>query len=233
MDFSECAERFWDDGYLVLDSFFNPELMGELNDLIKQHFGADPDFWHTDEFLSESRTEVIPWFPQNDGPSAFDQVDHHEALQCLTTALLGQGWRSDYCMVMYSKKGTSGQAWHQDCTPDDPACHNMNRLIYTSDITESVGGQTVVVPGSHKRGLLPAGDPLGQFDEQVVITPKQGTLVMLHGHTWHRVLPIVGDCRYSTNFRALPAQAPNDVTDICIYRNMRYQFSTSRIVETR
>ena len=230
---ASLVRKFRQDGYLVLEDYFDASLMDELDGLIRGHFGSDPEFWHTDEFLSEAQTEVIPWFPQNEGPSAFDKVDAHEDLRQLSDELLGDGWRSDYCMVMFSKQGTSGQAWHQDCPPDDPAQFNLNRLIYTSDITDEIGGQTVVVPGSHRKGLLPAGDPKGHFPGEVVLRPRKGTLVVLHGHTWHRVLPIVGDFRYSTNYRAVSRSAVEDITDICVYRNMRYQFSTSSVVERR
>ena len=136
-------------------------------------------------------------------------------------------------MVMFSKQGTSGQAWHQDCPPDDPQQFNLNRLVYTRDISDEIGGQTVVVPGSHRAGELPVGDPTGHFDGEVVLRPKKGTLVLLHGHTWHRVLPIKGRYRFSTNYRAAPAGVPDDVTDVCVYRNMRYQFSTSEVIEER
>jgi ectoine hydroxylase-related dioxygenase (phytanoyl-CoA dioxygenase family) len=136
-------------------------------------------------------------------------------------------------MVMFSGKGTTGQAWHQDCPPDDATVFNLNRLVYTSDISDEIGGQTVVVPGSFRQGILPAGDPLGEFGNQVVLRPKKGTLILLHGHTWHRVLPIQGAYRSSTNYRAAPAGTPDDVTDVCVYRNMRYRFSTSEVVEER
>ena len=33
--------------------------------------------------------------------------------------------------------------------------------------------------------------------------------------------------------RAAPPGTPDDIKDVCIYRNMRYQFSTSKIVEDR
>ena len=81
-------------------------------------------------------------------------------------------------MVMFSKQGTTGQAWHQDCAPEDPRVHNLNQLVYTSDITDEIGGQTVVVPGTHKLGLLPAGNPDVDFDRQAVLTPKKGTLIL-------------------------------------------------------
>lgn len=233
MNTTELLSDFEKDGFIVIDNFFASDLMDELDHRIRGHFGDNPEWGHEKEFLEKAQTEVVPWFPQNEGVKAFDAIDGDPELKELSQAILGNEWTSQYCMVMFSKKGTSGQAWHQDCPPDDANVFNLNRLVYTSDITDEIGGQTVVVPGSFKRGLLPAGDPTGDFDNQVVLRPKKGTLVLLHGHTWHRVLPIKGAHRFSTNYRAAPAGAPDDVTDICVYRNMRYQFSTSKVVEKR
>jgi len=58
-------------------------------------------------------------------------------------------------------------------------------------------------------------------------------LVLIHGHAWHRVLPVMGVSRVSTNYRCCPADTPADITDTCVYRNMRYQFSSNRIIEER
>ena len=233
MNVADVLERFDRDGYVVVEDFFDANIMDTLDVLIRRHFGEDPEFSHEDEFLDRAQTEVIPWFPQNEGVAEFDEIDDDERLRELSNAILGDGWASQYCMVMFSKQGTSGQAWHQDCPPDDPVRHNLNRLVYTADIDDSIGGQTVVVPGSHRRGLLPVGDPVGEFADQVVLRPKKGTLVILHGHTWHRVLPIQGRYRYSTNYRAAPQGTPDDITDVCVYRNMRYRFSTASVVEER
>ncbi len=233
MNIDQLANDFWENGYLVLENFFDEKLMDHLNKLILNQFGMNPEFWHNDEFLSKSQTEVIPWFPQREGVNDFDEVEKDKRLQSLTQKILGEGWQQQYCMVMFSKKGTVGQAWHQDCPPDDPAKFNMNRLVYTMDITEEIGGQTVVVPGTHKKGELIAGDPNAILANQVILNPKKGTLVLLHGHTWHRVLPIKGTYRVSTNYRTGPAGTPEDITDICVYRNMRYRFSTSEVLEER
>ncbi|MEM9529755.1 MAG: phytanoyl-CoA dioxygenase family protein [Pseudomonadota bacterium] len=227
------AHQFWRDGYLLLEHFFADPLMATLDTQIRDHFGANPAFAHTDEFLTEAQTEVIPWFPQHDGAGPFDEVDRHSGLAALTDAILGAGWRSDYCMVMFSREGSAGQAWHQDCPPEIREAHNLNRLLYTRNIDPAAGGQTVVVPGSHRRGSISVGDPTGRFPDQRVITPTQGALLLLHGHTWHRVLPVTRDVRYSTNYRALPAAAPDGVTDVCVYRNMRYRFSTASVIEQR
>lgn len=233
MNYSTLANEFWEEGYLVVDDFFDADLMDELDGLIVDHFGDNPDFWHTEEFLDKSKTEVIPWFPQNDGPSAFDTIDKLESLESLTRAILGEDWKALYCMTMFSKQGTVGQAWHQDCSPDVSEKFNMNRLVYTRDIDAATGGQTVVVPGTHRRGELPPGDPWAEIEGQVVLEPRKGTLVLLHGHTWHRVLPVTGRFRFSTNYRAMPEGTPEDITDVCVYRNMRYCFSTESVVEER
>ena len=134
---------------------------------------------------------------------------------------------------MFSKARSQGQAWHQDCPPDNEHSFNLNRLVYTGDITAETGGEVVVVPGSHRRGLLPAGDPEGEFEGQVVLRPKKGTLVLLHGHAWHRVLPVKNTPRLSINYRSATAGTSDDVTDVCVYRNMRYRFSTSEVIEDR
>ncbi len=233
MQIRELTETFQRDGCLLVEDFFDSAAMDSLDAVIREYYGDNPDFWHNDEFLTKAQTEVVPWFPQREGVTDFDGIESDQRLQSLTTELLGEDWNAQYCMVMFSKADTAGQAWHQDCPPDDPYRHNLNRLVYTSDITDEIGGQTVVVPGSHKKGLLPSGDPVADMPGQVVLKPKKGTLVLLHGHTWHRVLPIKGSYRFSTNYRAAPKGTPDDITDVCVYRNMRYQFSTSSVIEER
>ena len=226
-------QKFDRDGYIVLEGFFSDAQMAHIDRLILQRYGENPAFQHNDEFLSKSQTDVIPWFPQQEGVTDFDAIENDKNLRGLSEVLLGSNWYSQQCMVMLSKHGSLGQAWHQDCPPEDPERFNLNRLVYTHDITRGTGGQIAVVPGSHKKGLLPAGDPVGNFEGQVVLTPGKGTLILLHGHTWHCVRPIIKGVRVSTNYRAAPASTPAGITDICVYRNMRYQFSTSRVLEDR
>lgn len=229
----QIARQFERDGFCLLEGFFPDRLMNELEALSHEHFGSNPAFEHNEEFLDKSQTDVIPWFPQNEAVHAFDAIDEDPRLRRLTAAVLGDGWRSESCMVMFSMAGSKGQAWHQDCPPDDENVFNLNRLVYTRDIRREAGGEVVVVRGSHRRGLLPAGDPTGTFDDEVLLRPKKGSLLLLHGHAWHRVLPVKGMPRLSINYRALPPGAADGITDVCVYRNMRYRFSTAEVVEDR
>ena len=230
------AHSFAEQGFVVLEDMFGAPFLGNLDHLIRSHFGqgdAPIAYQHPDAFLTQSQTEVIPWFPTREGTHpAFNALENDATLATLTTAVLGPGWRSDYCMVMASVPGSAGQAWHQDCAPEPRGAFNLNRLVYTADVTEATGGQVGIVPGSHRRGVIPQGEPHGSLPGEVVLAPKRGTLILLHGHTWHRVWP-VRTFRSSVNCRALPSSAPNGITDICVYRNLRYRFSTSEVVETR
>ena len=233
MSYEQLAKDFWTNGYAVIEDFFDPALMDELHELILAQFSGKFDSCLNDEFSILAKTEIVPWFPQRQGIKRFDVIDDDARLSAITELILGAGWHSQYCMVMYSAQGTNGQAWHQDCPPETKDDYNLNRLLYTRDIVDEIGGQLVLVPRTHTGGALPAGDPNGEFAGQLVLYPRKGTLVLIHGHCWHRVLPVKGKYRVSTNYRAAPAGTPDDVTDVCVYRNMRYRFSTKTVIEDR
>lgn len=229
----DLAAEFWKKGYLILESYFPGDMMDDYNSKILEHYGLTPDWEHTDEFVSKSATEVVPWFPFKDGNYYFNGVNDDKYLSKLTEAIIGEDWADLYCMCMFSKKGSKGQAWHQDCPPEDSDVFNLNRLVYTHDIIPEIGGELCVMEGTHKKGLLPAGIPNEDLDGQLVFRPKKGTVVLLHGHCWHKVKEVKGEWRVSTNYRAVPKGVPEDVTDVCVYRNMRYRFSTSEVIEQR
>ena len=233
-DLQRFAASFERDGFAVVDDAFDPDLMERLDALLNDHFGHAPTYLHDESSIGDAQVEVVPWFPvRDDGVAAFDEVEDDARLRELTDAVLGAGWYSQYCMAMHSAAGSTGQPWHQDCPPERTEVFNLNRLVYTRDIDPANGGQLVVQPGSHRHGELPAGEPHEPFDGELVITPRRGTLVFVHGHCWHRVLPVHHRSRNSINYRAAPAGTPADVTDVCVYRNMRYRFSTGEVVEQR
>lgn len=229
----ELMVRFHQEGYLHLEKFFPEALMDGLHDKIMTHFGMNPEFSHTDEFLEKASVEVIPWFPLNDNVEAFETLGEDSRMNALTNAILGDEWKTLYCMVMYSKAGTVGQAWHQDCLPENASEFNVNRLIYTESITSEVGGQVIVVPGSHRLGRISLGGQHEDIKGQLTLCPQKGDLVLLHGHTWHRITPVTNKARVSTNFRVIPHATPLNITDVCVYRNMLFDFSTNSVLEER
>jgi ectoine hydroxylase len=233
-DVKKLALQFWKQGYLHVPKFFTSALMDEYNLKIIEHFGMDPDFQHSEEFIKKSGAEVIPWFPQQEGETCFNKVNDNQHLTELTEAILGTGWYTQYSMVMFSKRGTAGQAWHQDCVCDDPSKFNLNRLVYTMDISQqTTGGQTTVIPGSHLTGIIPSHNEILDEKKAVRLSPKKGDLLLLHGHCYHKVEKVTGRYRVSTNYRAASKNTPENITDIGVYRNMVYEFSSASVIQER
>lgn len=237
VDIPMAQEQFSELGFVYFPRFFDTDLMDRVDKACRTHFGNQPQYAHDIHFISKSKAEIVPWFPQRDGDDQdkelFDEIDAYEGFATLTEALIGPKWSNLYSMAMFSKQGTVGQAWHQDCPPENGLRHNLNRLIYSEAIRQEIGGEVVLMPGSHRNGVLPVGDPVEDMQGQMVLRPGKGDLLFLHGHCWHKVLPVHGGTRYSVNHRAVPAGTPADITDICVYRNMRYRFSTAEVVEER
>ena len=108
---------------------------------------------------------------------------------------------------------------------------NLNRLFYLQD-TEVDDGAVVVVPGSHRMGRISPGAPQAPIPGEVMLTPRAGTLVLLHGHIYHRVTPNVSlRPRVSVNLRAYPADVPREITRIGLYRNAAYDFLAGKRID--
>ena len=91
-EITQYAKQFWQNGFIVIDDFFDGDIISLYNEKIIEHFGMNPEFEHTDEFIEKSAVEVIPWFPQREGVECFDIVSEHKILNALTTAILGEHW---------------------------------------------------------------------------------------------------------------------------------------------
>ncbi len=96
MNISELRNDFDRDGYIVIENFFDNAIMDHLDGVIRTYYGDNPDFWHNDEFMEKSYTEVVPWFPQREGNHDFDAIEKDERLNELSEAILGAGWTSQY-----------------------------------------------------------------------------------------------------------------------------------------
>ena len=151
--------------------------------------------------------DVITWDPLGEEVEPFQVLAADPRLATLTRELIGE-FSAPGSLAMWSVGGGKGQAWHQDCPPDDPSQFNLNRLFYLQD-TEVDDGAVVVVPGSHRMGRISPGAPQAPIPGEVMLTPRAGTLVLLHGHLYHRVTPNVSlRPRASVNLRAYPAMCP-------------------------
>lgn len=230
----DIAGRFERDGVVVLPRFIDSARLAHLNAAVDAHYA--PLLADAAAHLSSARAgqeqfecDVIGWNPDEDAPG-FAAVRHDAALCAVTAACLGEGFTTPGIMVFLAVGGGKGQAWHQDCPVMPNRAFNLNRLLYTRDVTYE-DGATVVVPGSHLWGRIPPGGNQDAIEGEVALTPAAGTLVIMHGRVYHRVTPNrTGRPRLSINFRAFAQGVSPGVCSIGVYRNGAFDFGRNELV---
>jgi ectoine hydroxylase len=172
------------------------------------------------------QTQVVPWHPIGEGETSFVPLRDHPRLAAATAAAIGCSTWGDGCMVMLSRPGHL-QAWHQDTDSDEPGQFFINRLLYPWDVDPRAGA-VVCVPGSHRAGTIPPGEPHGPIPGEVAVAPQAGTLVILHSRCFHRVTRNdTTGVRVSVNFRVHPAGSRHDLGRYGVYRTGTYDFATN------
>ncbi len=222
----ELRKRFDRDGAVVLPDFLTEAEMQPLRRELDAHYASLAEKAATSHngtgILARFECDVMVWAPLAEGNAAFIALNEMPKLAQVTQTLLDEGFNTNpKGLVMYSVGGGRGQAWHQDCPPGGPESKefNLNRLIYTEDVTLA-DGAIVFVPGSHRRGRIPSGGHQDPIEGEITLEPHKGTLVLLHGHVYHRVTPNLNmKPRTSINLRAYPSGIDASVTCIGVYRN--------------
>ena len=248
---SGISTAFAAHGVAVIEDAIEPGHGHAMHAAIDHHFAAQDTALATYRANGKAtrifNCEVWTWNPlvETVPVAPFVAMLAHPLLNAATSAVLGAGWvASPGCLVMKSAPGGIGQSWHQDCpvtdrmTADQHHLFNLNRLIYPRDI-RAEDGAVVVVPGSQRRGTIPTGEARESAQEtlpgEVSLTPRAGTLVLLHGWTWHRVTGNrSGRDRTSINFRAYPQGCPADgPTRYGVYRNGTADHATGTVLAER
>jgi ectoine hydroxylase-related dioxygenase (phytanoyl-CoA dioxygenase family) len=221
---AEIARRFAADGYVVLPDFLDAATNAELERELARRFADEAALAPPANAAPDlTGCDIVCWNPVGEGNPTFRRLLERPDVLAVTAACLGAGFTSSNSLVMLSARGGRGQAWHQDCRSDGGG-FNLNRLLYTSDVSAE-DGAVVVVPGSHRRGRIPPGDAHGHFPDEVELTPCARTLVLLHGWCWHRVTANRSRRRrVSINVRAWPAGCTDEICHIGVYRNHEVDF---------
>jgi ectoine hydroxylase-related dioxygenase (phytanoyl-CoA dioxygenase family) len=85
--------------------------------------------------------------------------------------------------------GQGHQALHADFGhPVEPGAYEVCNSIWLLDDFTPENGATRVVPGSHRRGTMPADempDPAAAHPDQIQLTGTAGTVVIFNSHLWH------------------------------------------------
>ena len=220
MDIQTLARDFATNGFVHISQLLQPDLLAALNQDIDAHYWSiDEASFELPDYMKEFACDIIPWDPLSAGVASFEQLAALPELADVTEACIGDDYQSYGSLVMYSKRGGRGQAWHQDSVPDDNLGFNVNRLCYARSV-EKEDGALIVMPGSHRRGRIPEGPHQEDMPGQVILCPRAGDVLLVHGWCFHRVLPNTsGRSRVSINIRVYPGETDRSVCGTGLYRN--------------
>ena len=122
--------KFAEHGVVVVPGFLDREQVAFLNREIDAHYGPLVRERFGIEAVSQAAIEmdcdVITWDPLGEEVEPFQVLAADPRLATLTRELIGE-FSAPGSLAMWSVGGGKGQAWHQDCPPDDPSQFNCFR----------------------------------------------------------------------------------------------------------
>jgi ectoine hydroxylase-related dioxygenase (phytanoyl-CoA dioxygenase family) len=188
MSLSENIKRRLDeDGYAVLEGFMTPELLAALRERVEGLFAAEGEAAGA-EFKHEAGCRRLA-----------NLVDKGEVFRAVLAAppvlecvrhVLGPDFKlSSLNARSVNPHGAGAQPLHADMSAvaDDRGPWVCNTVWMLDDFTPG-NGALRVVPGSHRFRRLPQEaltDPLADHRDQVLVTGRAGTVVVLNAHLWH------------------------------------------------
>ena len=156
--------KFAEHGVVVVPGFLDREQVALLNREIDAHYGPLVrerfGIGAVSRAAIEMDCDVIVWDPLGEEVEPFEVLAADPRLATLTRELIGE-FSAPGSLVMWSVGGGKGQAWHQDCPPDDPSQFNLNRLFYLQDteasprVSESARLPRRFPPRDHQDRALP------------------------------------------------------------------------------
>jgi ectoine hydroxylase-related dioxygenase (phytanoyl-CoA dioxygenase family) len=169
-------------GYLVLPDFLSPAQVAEFNARVEQLFSEEGD--HAGgEFKSEPGARRLANCV--DKGELFEKViETPKVLECIE-AVLGPDFKLSSLNVRSANPhNKTAQPLHADsgALPDLHGNSVCNSVWMLDDFTEH-NGALRIVPGSHKWGRLP--EPGAKPSEEMLVTGKAGTVVVMNSHMWH------------------------------------------------
>ena len=175
------------EGYLIIQNFMGPELLGELREQIGQLFLSEGERAGS-EFKQEEQTLRLANLV--DKGEVFQRaIAMPEILERIAHVLGPQFKLSSLNARSANPHSTWVQPLHADmaAVPDEKGYWVANTVWMLDDFTEE-NGAIRMVPGSHRWGKLPQDalpDLQAPHPEEILITAKAGAVVVMNAHVWH------------------------------------------------
>ena len=178
--------RLDDDGYLVLADFMDADLLARLRTRVGQLFDEEGAAAGA-EFKQEPGARRLANLV--DKGDVFREVVALPRLLEYIRGVLGPAIKLSSFNARSALPHGGAQPLHADMSAiaDEQGYWVCNSVWMLDDYTAD-NGALRVVPGSHRRRQLPAqalADPLADHPDQVLVTGRAGTVVVLNAHAWH------------------------------------------------
>jgi ectoine hydroxylase-related dioxygenase (phytanoyl-CoA dioxygenase family) len=175
------------DGFLILESFADPGLLGALRQCLDKLFRELGERAGA-EFKQEPQTDRLANLVDYDRifrhaiaiPKLLACIEHVLGPEYKLSSLNARSARahSDWVQPLHCDMGA---------LPDDQGFSVCNIIWMLDDFTKE-NGATRCLPGSHVWGKLPQdvlSDPVATHPQEILITGKAGTVVVMNAHVWH------------------------------------------------
>ncbi len=179
--------RLDEDGYLVLDGFMGPDLLAQLREQVAQLFAREGDSAGS-EFKQEPGCLRLANLA--DKGEVFRSLIAAPRLLPYVRHVLGPDIKlSSLNARLVPPQGAGAQPLHADmaAVADERGYWVCNTVWMLDDFAPD-NGALRVVPGSHRLGQLPQEaltDPHADHPDQVLVTGRAGSVVVLNAHAWH------------------------------------------------
>lgn len=176
-----------DVGYVVMPNLMTPGYLSQLQDAVADQYRAEGDQAGS-EFKQEAGCKRLANLV-NKG-EVFRELIVHPIILSGVAAVLGTEFKLSSLNAREVKAHHDGvQPLHADMAAiaDERGPWVCNTIWLMDDFT-SENGAPRIVPGSHRFGQLPQevlDDVSAPHPDEVLITGKAGTVVVMNAHAWH------------------------------------------------
>jgi ectoine hydroxylase-related dioxygenase (phytanoyl-CoA dioxygenase family) len=174
-------------GFTVLENYMGAELLSRMQarvDELLAHEGAASG----SEFKTEEHARRLANLV--DKGEVFREAIARPEMLALVESVLGEGFKlSSLNMRSANPRSSSVQPFHVDMglLPDEKGYAVCNCVWMLDDFTLE-NGALRVIPGSHNWGKKPQDempDPYASHPQELLVTGRAGTVVVMNAHAWH------------------------------------------------
>lgn len=174
-------------GYTALDDFMGAEMLERMRSRVEELF-LEEGAHAGSEFLTEENARRLANLVDK-GEVFRDALERREILDLVASVLGSEFKLSSLNVRSANPQSASVQPFHVDMgmLPDEKGFAVCNCVWMLDDFTAE-NGALRAIPGSHRWAGKPQdslSDPYAPHPEEVLVTGRAGTVVVMNAHLWH------------------------------------------------